>query len=73
MEHLFFKCGFSKRISMEVLKKCLVEDPNTVWEEVMEWGVTELKGKKCQDNLCKLALGGGSISHIEAKALHKAL
>lgn len=58
MEHLFFKCGFSKRISMEVLKKCLVEDTNTVWEEVMEWGVTELKGKKCQDKFMQISIGG---------------
>jgi hypothetical protein len=44
---------------------CLVGDQSTDWEEVMEWGLTELKGKYMKGTLCKLAWGA-TVSHMEA-------
>lgn len=40
-DHLFFNCGFSKRIWREVMKKCLLPNIPTVWEEIMSQGIRE--------------------------------
>lgn len=37
-DHLFFECGFSSRIWKAVLGRCLVNDPLTVWTEVLRFG-----------------------------------
>lgn len=62
-EHLFFGCGFSKRIWREVVRKCLVNDPRTDWEEVQEWGVKGLKQESLKGILCKFSLGA-VVYHI---------
>lgn len=54
-DHMFFQCGFSKRIWREVLGKCLVKDPYTDWEEIMSWGLKELKGRNMKATLCRLS------------------
>jgi len=33
-DHLFFQCRFSERILREILSTCLVDDQNTVWEDI---------------------------------------
>lgn len=56
-DHLFFHCSFSKRVWREVLRRCMVGDPPLIWEEVMKWGITDLKGRSLNVSLCKLAFG----------------
>jgi hypothetical protein len=43
-------------------EKTLISDPSTYWEDVMEWGLTELKGKNMKATLCKLAWGRQCIT-----------
>lgn len=35
-EHLFFHCGFSKRIWREGLRSCLILDPSVEWDDVIQ-------------------------------------
>ena len=35
----------------------MVDDPLVIWEDVISWGITELKGKSLKVSLCKLAIG----------------
>jgi hypothetical protein len=35
----------------------MVGDPPLIWEEVMKWGITDLKGRSLNVSLCKLAFG----------------
>lgn len=35
----------------------MVDDPHLIWEEVMKWGITDLKGRSLNASLCKLAFG----------------
>lgn len=39
-----------------IFKKCDVYNPKLIWEEVMEWGSAELRGKSLHVILCKSAL-----------------
>jgi hypothetical protein len=39
------------------LQKCLIEDPSIEWEDVIDWGVKELKGNSLKSTLCMLMLG----------------
>ncbi len=45
------------------MKRRLISDPSTYWEDVMEWGLTELKGKNMKVTLCKLAWGRQCITY----------
>lgn len=46
--------------------------PLVIWEDVISWGKTELKGKSLKVSLCKLAIGAvvynilkhGNVVHI---------
>jgi hypothetical protein len=40
-EHLFFLCGFNKRIWKEVMALCLVRQLRNSWEDVENWGRKE--------------------------------
>ncbi|GLT66611.1 hypothetical protein SLA2020_389680 [Shorea laevis] len=37
--HLFFYCGFSKRIWRNSMAKCNVADPPILWDEVLSMGI----------------------------------
>jgi hypothetical protein len=55
-EHLFFECGWSKRLWREVMLKCFVRPICFGWDEVVK-GVKACKDKKLHHIVCKLALG----------------
>lgn len=38
-----------------MLGRCMMADPHVVWEDALEWGIKELKGRSLGVNLCKLA------------------
>jgi len=51
---MFFACGFGRRIWREVMKICHIENPPTMWEDI----------------LCKLyMLGCNSSSFVETEKL----
>lgn len=52
-DHLFFQCGFSKRIWQAILKICLVDEVHTCWDDVLRWGLKSWK-KSLKPNLCRL-------------------
>jgi hypothetical protein len=52
IEHIFFQCGFSKRIWKEILSKFLVEDPCIAWEDIIDWGIRDLKERRLKATLC---------------------
>jgi hypothetical protein len=56
-DQLYFQWGFSQRIWRDVLRKCDVENPKIIWDEVVEWGVEDEKGKTLRVILCILAFG----------------
>jgi hypothetical protein len=35
----------------------MVDDPLVIWEDVISWGITGLKGKSLKVSFCKLAIG----------------
>jgi len=55
-EHLFFHCGFSKRIWREVLRSRLILDPCVEWDDVIQWSISELKSGGLKSILCKLSI-----------------
>ena len=44
-EHLYFECSFTKRIWKHIMGLCLVNDVSIIWDEIVQPGVTILKGK----------------------------
>jgi len=45
-DHLFFHCGFSRKIWRDALKRCIVNEP-----------ITALKSKSMRATICKLVSG----------------
>jgi hypothetical protein len=67
---MFFACGFGRRIWREVMKICHIENPPTMWEDILQWGIKEWKDKELKAVLCKLyMLGCNSSSFVETEKL----
>jgi hypothetical protein len=62
-DHLFFECSVSRRIWRDVMGSCLISDPKLVWDEVVEWFSSELKGKNLAVSLCKLCFAA-TVYHL---------
>jgi hypothetical protein len=56
-DHQFFHCGFSRKIWRDALKRCIVNEPITAWDEVTLWGLKALKSKSMRATICKLVSG----------------
>jgi hypothetical protein len=56
-DHLFFKCGFSKRIWKELMELCDVENPVENWDDIRAWCGTVLRRDCFKSRLCILCLG----------------
>jgi hypothetical protein len=41
IDHLFFECGFSKRLWLALMEKCLLYTPPYSWSEVLNLGIKE--------------------------------
>jgi hypothetical protein len=54
-DHLFFDCGFSKRLWREVMNKCLLPELPTGLEEMIGKGIREWRSKNLRARVCKLA------------------
>jgi hypothetical protein len=54
--HLFFECGFSKRVRLENFEKCLIGDPSTQWEDIVDRGVKVWKCRGLKAVLFRLCL-----------------
>jgi hypothetical protein len=63
LPHLFFLCGFSKRVWRKSLEKCSVLDPPTNWEDVLAWGIHHWGKKTLHASICRLVFGA-SIYNI---------
>jgi len=62
-DHLFFLCGFSRRIWFALMKACGYSDPPSDWDLVVVRSVVRLKGKSLKSCLAKLYLGA-CIYHL---------
>jgi hypothetical protein len=62
-DHLFFHCGFSRRIWYSVIHDCGFSAPPFDWDSVVVWSVAKLKDKSLKVCLAKLCLGS-CIYHI---------
>lgn len=62
-EHLFFECPFTKIIWGHVIGLCLVADIPVSWEEILKWGIANLKGRGFRAILWKV-VWRDSIYHI---------
>lgn len=56
-EHLYFHCRFSPRIWRDMLNSSLIVDPYVEWEDVIKWGIKELRDGGLKSNLCRLTIG----------------
>lgn len=56
-DHMYFDCGFSKRLWREVMQKCLQIDIPTGWEEILSEGMREWRSKSLKAVVFKLACG----------------
>jgi hypothetical protein len=54
--HLFFNCRFSKRIWRAALSQCLISDPPTDGDNILEKGVKEWSGNGLKAVLIRLCL-----------------
>lgn len=52
-EHLFFQCGFSRRIWKELLHLCLVDEVHTDWEDILQWSLQKLKSSTMKADFCR--------------------
>ena len=62
-DNLFFYCFFTKRIWVSVMRLCLVSNWLFSWEDLIEWGFSNLKGKGMRSNICRLGLWA-TVYHI---------
>jgi hypothetical protein len=56
-DHLFFLCGYSRRIWRCVMPKGNIMDPPTNWEDVIRMGMQKWQKKTSQAYLCRLVMG----------------
>jgi hypothetical protein len=56
-EHLFFKCGFSRRIWRKLMEICLEDNPVEDWEDISVWCGTDLSRDCFKSRLRILCLG----------------
>jgi hypothetical protein len=56
-DHLFFFCGFSKRVWSHVLHKCNIVNPPICLDDVTSLGLQKWGKKNLQANLCRLVFG----------------
>jgi hypothetical protein len=61
--HIFFQCGFSKRVWTASLSKCNYVNPPVLWDDVLSLGLQQWKKKTLLATLCRLTFGA-SIYHI---------
>lgn len=54
-EHLFFECSFTGRNWKEVMCWCMIPNPKCCWDEVVSWGLHNLKGASVRAIICKLS------------------
>lgn len=38
-DHLFIRYGFSKTISEDVMKRCLIRKPEVEWSSLVDWNL----------------------------------
>lgn len=62
IDHLFFQCGFSRRIWRNLIADCLSPSPSVSWDDIVLWACS-LKGKGLHTTLCKLGLAA-VVYHI---------
>jgi hypothetical protein len=55
-EHLFFECGYSRRLWRELLKKTPIPNPPIHCSDIMRMSVKERKNKSSKAVICKLSL-----------------
>lgn len=62
-DHLFIRYGFSKTISEDVMKRCLVRKPEVEWSSLVDWNLHNIiniyiyKGESQKEIICKLVWG----------------
>jgi hypothetical protein len=62
IDHLFFQCGFSRRIWRNLIADCLSPSPSVSWDDIVLWACS-FKGKGLHTTLCKLGLAA-AVYHI---------
>lgn len=62
-EYLYFECSFTEN-QEHVMGLCRVTDVPIIWDEIVQWGVTNLKGKGFRANFFKL-VWWATIYHIQ--------
>jgi hypothetical protein len=60
-DHLYFECGFTKRLWREVMRKCMRGAPK------MDWELKKLKGKRVKGSNMQAGTGGKCIPYLVAK------
>ena len=61
--HLFFSCPFTDRIWAHIMRLCLIFNPVTSWNEIVDWGLKNWKAKSLRAVLFKLAWGA-ALYHL---------
>lgn len=56
INHLFIYCIFCKRICLVTVRKCLLIDPPSEWDNIVDRGVKDWSGKGLRAVLCRLCL-----------------
>jgi hypothetical protein len=54
--HLFFECSFSYKICKFYMARCIVANPPTVWEDVLQLGCSNWGSKSLKAIICQLVL-----------------
>jgi len=66
-DHLFFGCGYRKRIWQAIMKKHNRDNIPIEWEDILSKGVKEWRGKSLKAIICRFGLGLSDIPCIEAE------
>jgi hypothetical protein len=61
--HLFFQCGFSRRIWRNLMSLCLEHRSLQTWDEIIQWCSTELR-KECFKTRLKILCLGAAVYNL---------
>jgi hypothetical protein len=61
-DHLFFSCGFSRRIWYTIMRDCSIPCPPVEWDDIADWCGSAMKGNSFYASLRKLYFGAAVYS-----------
>ncbi|XP_062158796.1 uncharacterized protein LOC133866284 [Alnus glutinosa] len=62
-DHLFFSCGFSRRIWYTIMRDCSIPYPPVEWDDIEDWCGSVMKGDNFYASLRKLYFGA-AVYHL---------